>query len=120
MNQCTVHVMVCFILITVIITLTTITIIGHVGGCEGKGPGRNNDNFESLKIIGNLQFEKAKHLYANATRKLSGPIQYRHTFVPFTNITVDAKYTGDGKTGKTCQAALGYSFLAGTTGMLQV
>lgn len=68
-----------------------------------------------------MQFEAAKQVYQNATvRRLSGPIQFRHMFVPFTNITVDAKYTGNGKVGKTCQQALGNSFLAGTTGIVVI
>lgn len=79
---------------------------GKPTDCMGKGP-VPEDDFASLKVIGTMQFEAALALYKNATRVVSGPIQVRHSFVPFTNYSVDASYTGNGKPGKTCQAALG-------------
>lgn len=50
--------------------------------CVASGPGR--DMFESTKIIGTKQYDRAMSLYktANITgKKLSGPIDYRHQHV---------------------------------------
>ena len=46
---------------------------------------------------------------------LSGPIDFRHTHLNMSDITVGPKYTSTGQVGKTCKGALGYSFAAGTT-----
>ncbi|OMP03004.1 Neutral/alkaline nonlysosomal ceramidase [Corchorus capsularis] len=79
--------------------------------CVGRGPGYP-DEILSTKIIGERQFQKAVELFTSASDQLSGKIDYRHTYLNFTNIEVEL----DGNTVvKTCPAALGPGFAAGTT-----
>lgn len=79
---------------------------------DGTGPG-GSDYLLSTQIIGKMQFDKALELYNSATEQLTGPIDFRHRHLDFSNQQVDAKYT-DGQTRSTCVAALGVSFAAGT------
>jgi neutral ceramidase len=87
--------------------------------CTGKGPGK--DQFESCKIIGRNQFEKAYELFTRTdkSRVVRGPIEFRHTYVDFFSVDIDPKYLnlagGNLTSGTTCRAAMGYSFAAGTT-----
>ncbi|KAH7314758.1 hypothetical protein KP509_21G019100 [Ceratopteris richardii] len=86
--------------------------------CIGHGPAFP-DEFASTKIIGQRQFEKAAALFGSATKKLAGKIDYRHTYVDFSKVTVNLSSTSsEGRKGnifKTCPAAVGFSFAAGTT-----
>ncbi|VDO08390.1 unnamed protein product [Rodentolepis nana] len=76
--------------------------------------------FESTRIIGQLQFEKARELYTEAKRGLfddtKDDIDFRHQFVNMTNykVTYDTKENSSPEIGHTCLPALGYSFAAGT------
>ncbi|KAE8715582.1 Neutral ceramidase [Hibiscus syriacus] len=79
--------------------------------CVGRGPGYP-DEILSTKIIGERQFEKAMELFSSATNLLSGKIDYRHTYINFTNIEV---HLNESTVVKTCPAALGSGFAAGTT-----
>lgn len=73
---------------------------------------RYPDEILSTKIIGERQFQKAVDLFNSATKELSGKIDFRHVYLNFTDIEVDK----DGNTkAKTCPAALGPGFAAGTT-----
>ena len=74
------------------------------------GPG--SDMFESTKIIGYRQYAKAKELYNGADTQLSGKVQYIHQTINMSDVTIQLP---DNTTGKTCAAAMGYSFAAGTT-----
>lgn len=85
--------------------------------CDGKnekciafGPGK--DMFDSTRIIGENQFNKAMELYKNASTMLTGPIGFVHQYVNMTDVTVPYNSTF---TGHTCKPAMGYSFAAGTT-----
>lgn len=51
-------------------------------------------------------------MFTSATEKLSGKIDYRHVYINFTNIEVELD--GNNKV-RTCPAALGPGFAAGTT-----
>lgn len=76
------------------------------------GPGV--DEFDSTRIIGKRQYEKAAELLDAATEPLAGPIDYRQTFVNFSNLVVESDFTGT--TSKTtCPSAYGYTFAAGST-----
>lgn len=66
----------------------------------------------STKIIGERQFQKAVELFNSATKPLRGKIEYRHTYLNFTDIEVELD---ENITVKTCPAALGPGFAAGTT-----
>ncbi|KAL9654253.1 hypothetical protein ABK040_010285 [Willaertia magna] len=83
--------------------------------CTAKGPGKTD--FESTKIIGTYQFKKALELYSDTKNSilLSGSIDFRQVHVNMSDIVVSPEYTSTGKVGKTCKAAMGYSFAAGTT-----
>ncbi|KAK7494429.1 hypothetical protein BaRGS_00014321 [Batillaria attramentaria] len=78
--------------------------------CIASGPGK--DMYESTQIIGRNQFNKAMELYLGSGTKLTGPVDFRHTYVDMTNVQVKLNGT---TTVKTCKPAMGYSFAAGTT-----
>ncbi|KZV50574.1 Neutral/alkaline non-lysosomal ceramidase isoform 1 [Dorcoceras hygrometricum] len=83
--------------------------------CYGRGPGYP-DEFESTRIIGERQFRKAVELLNSESEQLNGMIDYRHTYVNFSNLEVVIPKQGGGTTiVKTCPAALGFGFAAGTT-----
>lgn len=74
------------------------------------------DEFESTRIIGERQFKKAAELFNAASEKLHGKIDYIHTYVDFSNLEVTIpKQGGSTTTVKTCPAAMGFAFAAGTT-----
>ncbi|KAL2486380.1 Neutral/alkaline non-lysosomal ceramidase [Abeliophyllum distichum] len=83
--------------------------------CYGRGPGYP-DEFESTRIIGDRQFKKAVELFNKASEQLKGKIDYRHTYLNFSNLEVTISKQGGGtKVVKTCPAAMGFAFAAGTT-----
>ncbi|KAJ6425349.1 hypothetical protein OIU84_026007 [Salix udensis] len=78
--------------------------------CYGRGPGYP-DEFESTRIIGERQFKKAIELFNKATEQLKGKVGYRHAYVNFSNLDV----AQGNDMVKTCPAAMGFAFAAGTT-----
>ncbi|CAK7333571.1 unnamed protein product [Dovyalis caffra] len=78
--------------------------------CYGRGPG-HPDEFESTRIIGERQFKKAAELFSKATEQLKGKVGYRHAYVDFSNLEV----AQGNDVVKTCPAAMGFAFAAGTT-----
>ncbi|KAL8027169.1 hypothetical protein ABFS82_14G074600 [Erythranthe guttata] len=83
--------------------------------CYGRGPGYP-DEFESTRIIGERQFRKAVELFDGASEKLNGKIDYRYTSVDFSELNVTIPKEGGGtNVVKTCPAAMGFAFAAGTT-----
>ncbi|KAI3772260.1 hypothetical protein L6452_03442 [Arctium lappa] len=83
--------------------------------CYGRGPGYP-DEFESTRIIGERQFKKATELFNSASEKLNGKIDFRHTYLDFSQLEVTLPKQGGGsETVKTCPAAMGFAFAAGTT-----
>jgi neutral ceramidase len=78
---------------------------------EGRGP--TSDRLENVHIIGKRQYEKALSLYNQASEQLTGSIDFSHQYVDFSSTQVSADFTG-GLPQKTCEAALGESFAAGT------
>ncbi|KAL2977326.1 hypothetical protein AAZX31_13G060300 [Glycine max] len=79
--------------------------------CVGRGPGYP-DEILSTKIIGERQFKTAVKLFESTSEELSGKIDYRHVYLNFTDIEVELD---SNKVVKTCPAALGPGFAAGTT-----
>jgi neutral ceramidase len=59
---------------------------------------------------GRQQFETALQLFQNATEEITGPVEYRHTRVDFSNVTI-----GTSTATRTWPAALGISFTAGSS-----
>ncbi|XP_030474219.2 neutral ceramidase 2-like isoform X1 [Syzygium oleosum] len=83
--------------------------------CYGRGPGYP-DEFESTRIIGERQFKKAAELFDKASEQLKGKIRYKHAYVDFSNIEITVPKPGGGtQVVKTCPAAMGFAFAAGTT-----
>lgn len=84
--------------------------------CYGRGPGYP-DEFASTRIIGERQFNKATELFNSATKQLSGKIDYRHVHLDFSNLEVKILDEDRSKERivKTCPAAMGFGFAAGTT-----
>ncbi|CAN0926400.1 Neutral ceramidase 2 [Linum grandiflorum] len=80
--------------------------------CYGRGPGYP-DEFESTRVIGERQFRKAVELFNGAKEQLKGKIDYRHEYVDMSNLEV--AMGNDGEVVKTCPAAMGFAFAAGTT-----
>nr|GMD43515.1 neutral ceramidase-like [Ipomoea batatas] len=79
--------------------------------CIGRGPGYP-DEILSTRMIGERQFQKAVDLFTSATDELTGKIDYRHAYLNFTNIEVQLE---GNKVVRTCPAAMGPGFAAGTT-----
>lgn len=74
------------------------------------------DEFESTRIIGDRQFQKAVDLFSRATEQLKGKVDYRHAYLNFSNLEVTLPKQGGGsQVVKTCPAAMGFAFAAGTT-----
>ncbi|KAL9371596.1 hypothetical protein Peur_036736 [Populus x canadensis] len=83
--------------------------------CYGQGPGYP-DEFESTRIIGERQLKKAVDLFNTASEKLNGKVDYRHSFIDFSQLEVTLPKQGGGsEVVKTCPAAMGFGFAAGTT-----
>lgn len=77
---------------------------------------RYPDEFESTRIIGNRQFQKAVDLFSSASEEIQGKIDYRHTYLDFSKLEVNVRTsTGGQQVVKTCPAAMGFAFAAGTT-----
>ncbi|XP_057476210.1 neutral ceramidase 2-like isoform X2 [Actinidia eriantha] len=83
--------------------------------CYGRGPGYP-DEFESTRIIGERQFRKAVEIFNTASEQLKGKVGFQHAYVDFSNLDVTIPKAGGGyETMKTCPAAMGFAFAAGTT-----
>ncbi|MCJ1288339.1 hypothetical protein MMC26_007694 [Xylographa opegraphella] len=86
--------------------------------CHGRGPffRENDQGASSCYEIGRRQFIAAKELFDSFSERnipISGyPVRSLHSFQDFSNFTFQHP---NGSTVKTCPAALGYSFAAGTT-----
>ncbi|WP_170311606.1 neutral/alkaline ceramidase [Vallitalea okinawensis] len=78
------------------------------GGPTGYG----DDDFESTYEAGRIQYEKAKELSDTATKRLTGPIAFRHQYVDFSNLTIAPEYA-DGEERYTYPGCMGYSFARG-------
>lgn len=74
------------------------------------------DEFENTRIIGDRQFKKAVELFTQASEQLKGKVDHRHTYVDLSKLEVTVPTQGGGnEVVKTCPAAMGFAFAAGTT-----
>jgi len=74
------------------------------------------DEFESTRIIGERQFKKAADLFTKASEEIQGKVDYRHAYVDFSQLEVTINgQNGGSEVVKTCPAAMGFGFAAGTT-----
>ncbi|EMD86451.1 hypothetical protein COCC4DRAFT_49743 [Bipolaris maydis ATCC 48331] len=88
---------------------------GKSQDCHGRGPyyGLNDGGHKSCYEIGKRQYQGAKGIYDSASfTAISGSIRSFHTFVDFSNFTFTLS---NGSTVRTCPAAMGNSFAAGTS-----
>ncbi|XP_073225001.1 neutral ceramidase 1 isoform X2 [Cicer arietinum] len=82
--------------------------------CYGQGPSYP-DEFESTRIIGERQFRKAVDLFNAADEEIKGEVDFRHAYIDFSKLEVTISDQGPDKVVKTCPAAMGFAFAAGTT-----
>ncbi|KAM0953451.1 putative ceramidase [Dioscorea sansibarensis] len=83
--------------------------------CYGRGPGYP-DEFESTRLIGERQFRKAVDLFTTASEQIKGKVDYRHTYLDLSHLEVTLPSSdGSKRVVKTCPAAMGFAFAAGTT-----
>lgn len=83
--------------------------------CHGRGPffGLNDGGAKSCYEIGNRQYQGALSIYeSNSSTTISGSVRSFHTFVDYSDFTFTLP---NGTVAKTCAAALGNSFAAGTS-----
>lgn len=79
---------------------------------DNTGPGENE--FESTRVIAERQLRTALRLFDEASRPLAPTLDTRFAYVDFANLLVRGEFTGAGEQ-RTCPAAFGYSFAAGST-----
>ncbi|PAV23091.1 Neutral alkaline nonlysosomal ceramidase [Pyrrhoderma noxium] len=90
--------------------------------CHGRGPGFRISDFESNRIIGELQFEGAKSVMESSLvdvaepgagrTKVTGPVRSVHVYL---NMSFHEFTLANGSTARTCPPALGFGFAGGTT-----
>jgi len=85
---------------------------------RGTYKGKFDDDYESAGYNGHLQADKAAEIFAAAPTKgkpVAGDIDYALFFADMTDVHIDPKYTDGLQNQFTSQAAMGLSFLEGTT-----
>jgi len=92
--------------------LPTSTCNGRTEQCIAFGPGTNGDHFESTDKIAQMQVDKAMELFNAATEEVTGPIDFRQSWVSMDGLPITLE---NGTVVYGCSAALGESFAAGTT-----
>ncbi|CAL8468077.1 g7616 [Coccomyxa elongata] len=84
--------------------------------CIARGPAWEVDDhgFKSNEIIARRQSNKAQSLWQdNDSLDITGSVDFRHMFLDMSSVVVEASnFT---RAGRTCRAAMGFSFAAGTT-----
>ncbi|ORZ15834.1 neutral ceramidase [Absidia repens] len=76
--------------------------------CNGRGPGWKTSDYESNRIIGQQQSDKALELYEKQENQLNGIIDSRSKLFDISKMVING-------TKKLCRPAMGYAFAAGTT-----
>ncbi|MEM7106040.1 MAG: neutral/alkaline non-lysosomal ceramidase N-terminal domain-containing protein [Bacteroidota bacterium] len=78
--------------------------------------GRYEDDFESARYNGQLQFEKAREIFEKALsgKAITGQIDYETIYVDFSRVKVAPRFADGKKHQRTANACLGVSFLEGT------
>lgn len=72
------------------------------------GPADGVNDYARQNIIAEKQFNKAQSLYSSANTPVTGPVDFRHTYVNFSNLYISSIGT------TTCPAGMGASFSAGS------
>jgi neutral ceramidase len=78
--------------------------------------GPYEDDFESAKYSGRLQYDMASGLFDSAAQHpgMDGSIDYIQTYVDFSDLTCDPDFTEGRENCRTSPACLGIAFLRGT------
>ncbi|HEV7625028.1 MAG TPA: neutral/alkaline non-lysosomal ceramidase N-terminal domain-containing protein, partial [Streptomyces sp.] len=71
-------------------------------------------DFASTRANGMRQFEAAARQLDQRGTKMTGGVDARLVYIDLSDVTVDAKYTGDGASHKTSKPAIGASMAAGS------
>ncbi|CAL9475132.1 Neutral ceramidase [Actinosynnema sp. ALI-1.44] len=79
------------------------------------GSGPTEDEVENTRIIGERQNRAAQRVYSGPQTPVTGGVDYRMRFVDMGAVTVEGRYTTDGRTGRTCSGVVGASTIAGST-----
>ncbi|NNB87763.1 neutral/alkaline ceramidase [Corallococcus exiguus] len=79
-----------------------------LGGTNGGGA----NDFEDAALSAKKQYDFAEHLWSTAGMPVMGGVDYRHAYVKMDAVDVAPAFT-DGRTHRTCPAAIGLSMLAG-------
>lgn len=79
--------------------------------CRGRTRGEGADDFESTRLSGERQYDRARALFENATESLTGGVDFRHTYVQMDNIKLPDLASHP---CRTCRAAIGMAIAAGS------
>ncbi|MFC6695026.1 neutral/alkaline ceramidase [Nocardioides daphniae] len=79
------------------------------------GTGPTSDQFENTRIIGTRMVGAAQRSLTSPTRRLVGGVDSRLVHVDLADTLVDGQFTPDGQDHRTCPAAFGAAFAAGST-----
>lgn len=79
------------------------------------GTGPTDDQFENTRIIGSRMVGAAQRSLTSPTRALTGGVDSRLVHVDLSDVLVDGQFTPDGREHRTCPAAFGAAFAAGST-----
>lgn len=85
---------------------------GTVQDCRGRGPGFRISDYESNRIIGDIQFRGAQKIMGQQLSAVSGAVRSVHVWVEMASHSFQLP---NGTTVSTCPAALGFGFAGGTT-----
>lgn len=77
--------------------------------------GPTTDQFENTRIIGGRQFAAARDNLGSAVQKVTGGVDSRIVYVDLGDVDVRPEFTPDGQPHRTCPAAFGAAFAAGST-----
>ncbi|MDR6593707.1 neutral/alkaline ceramidase [Saccharothrix longispora] len=78
------------------------------------GSGPTEDEVENTRIIGERQNREAQRVFAGPQAAVTGSVDSRMRFVDMSAVTVDGRFTTDGRPGTTCSGVVGASTLAGS------
>ncbi len=79
--------------------------------------GKFENDLESTKFNGKLQFEKAKEIFDESLvkgKEVKGEVDFNAMYVDFSNAKVDTEFTNGLPNQRTSQPCIGVSFLQGT------
>lgn len=78
------------------------------------GTGPTDDPWQNIAIIGNRQKSAMQQAWKSADQPITGSIESIATYIDIGNISIDSKWTPDGKEHHTTPAVIGASMLAGS------